>query len=234
MRLFSLVPLSFGNRTQNSRVAGARPNHQPIGGSDPNHQGIWSPPRAWLSFFCTRYRCVYCSTETDTESVVLPTTDTCAEIRGEWRELEGNQNGAASAVYGQDLLHRRGICRGSDDGHGARCRPAFRKISVLHCAAPALGVACSAAWSPPPLPLAADSPAPQSCAVSFTFRGQMALKSGLHVTVVDLNKEVSASARPCPCSPLRTINLKTVDPKPPTPSICSRRGVHTPACRCKH
>jgi hypothetical protein len=40
--------LSFGNRTQNSRVAGARPNHQPIGGSDPNHQGIWSPPRAGL------------------------------------------------------------------------------------------------------------------------------------------------------------------------------------------
>jgi hypothetical protein len=38
--------LSFGNRTQNSRVAGARPNHQPIGGSDPNHQEIWSPPRA--------------------------------------------------------------------------------------------------------------------------------------------------------------------------------------------
>jgi hypothetical protein len=34
------VFLSFGNRTQNSRVAGARPNHQPIGGSDPNHQGI--------------------------------------------------------------------------------------------------------------------------------------------------------------------------------------------------
>jgi tetratricopeptide (TPR) repeat protein len=32
--------ISFGNRTQNSRVAGARPNHQPIGGSDPNHQGI--------------------------------------------------------------------------------------------------------------------------------------------------------------------------------------------------
>ena len=46
VRLFSLVPL--GNRTQNSRVAGARPNHQPIGGSDPNHQGIWSPPgRGW-------------------------------------------------------------------------------------------------------------------------------------------------------------------------------------------
>jgi hypothetical protein len=40
--------LSFGNRTQNSRVAGARPNQQPIGGSDPNHQGIWSPPRAGL------------------------------------------------------------------------------------------------------------------------------------------------------------------------------------------
>jgi hypothetical protein len=45
VRLFSLVPL-VGNRTQNSRVAGARPNHQPIGGSDANHQGIWSPPRA--------------------------------------------------------------------------------------------------------------------------------------------------------------------------------------------
>ena len=42
------VVLSFGNRTQNSRVAGARSNHQPIGGSDPNHQGIWSPPRAGL------------------------------------------------------------------------------------------------------------------------------------------------------------------------------------------
>ena len=39
--LFSLVPLIW-NRTQNSRVAGAKPNHQPIGGSDPNHQGIWS------------------------------------------------------------------------------------------------------------------------------------------------------------------------------------------------
>ena len=42
--------LSFGNRTQNSRVAGVRPNHQPIGGSDPNHQGIWSPPRVFLIF----------------------------------------------------------------------------------------------------------------------------------------------------------------------------------------
>jgi hypothetical protein len=31
---------AFGNRTQNSRVDGARPNHQPIGRSDPNHQGI--------------------------------------------------------------------------------------------------------------------------------------------------------------------------------------------------
>ncbi len=30
--------LSFGNRTQNSRVAGARPNHQPA------HRGIWSQP----------------------------------------------------------------------------------------------------------------------------------------------------------------------------------------------
>jgi hypothetical protein len=38
--------LSFGNRTQNSRVAGARPNHQADRGSDPNHRGIWSPPRA--------------------------------------------------------------------------------------------------------------------------------------------------------------------------------------------
>ena len=38
--------LSFGNRTQNSRVAGARPNHQDDRGSDPNHQGIWIPPRA--------------------------------------------------------------------------------------------------------------------------------------------------------------------------------------------
>jgi hypothetical protein len=37
--------LSFGNRTQNSRVTGARPNHQPIGGSDPNHQEIWRTPR---------------------------------------------------------------------------------------------------------------------------------------------------------------------------------------------
>ena len=34
--------LSFGNRTQNSRLV---PNHQPIGGENPNHQGIWSPPR---------------------------------------------------------------------------------------------------------------------------------------------------------------------------------------------
>jgi hypothetical protein len=34
--------LSFGNRTQNSRVAGARSNHQADRGSDPNHQGIWS------------------------------------------------------------------------------------------------------------------------------------------------------------------------------------------------
>jgi len=43
--LFSLVPL-VGNRTQNSRAAGARPNLQPIGGSDPNHLGIWCPPSA--------------------------------------------------------------------------------------------------------------------------------------------------------------------------------------------
>jgi hypothetical protein len=42
VRLFSPV-LSFGNRTQNSRV-------EPIGGSDPNHQGIWSPPRAGRVF----------------------------------------------------------------------------------------------------------------------------------------------------------------------------------------
>jgi hypothetical protein len=49
--------LSFGNRTQNSRVAGARPNHQPIGGSDPNHQGIWSPPRVVLCLLL-QYRCV--------------------------------------------------------------------------------------------------------------------------------------------------------------------------------
>jgi hypothetical protein len=53
--LFSLV-LSFGNRTQNSIVAGAKPNHQTIGGSDPNHQGIWSPPRALLLFIT----CVVC------------------------------------------------------------------------------------------------------------------------------------------------------------------------------
>ncbi len=38
--------LSCGNRTQNSRVAGARPNHQADRGSHPNHRGIWSPPRA--------------------------------------------------------------------------------------------------------------------------------------------------------------------------------------------
>ena len=38
--------LSFGNLTQNSRAAGARPNLQPIGGSDPNHLGIWCPPSA--------------------------------------------------------------------------------------------------------------------------------------------------------------------------------------------
>jgi len=44
VRLF--VFLSFGNRTQNSRVAGARPNHQADRGSDPNHRGIWSPPMA--------------------------------------------------------------------------------------------------------------------------------------------------------------------------------------------
>ena len=40
---------AFGNRTQNSRVDGARPNHQADRGSDPNHQGIWSPPRAGQS-----------------------------------------------------------------------------------------------------------------------------------------------------------------------------------------
>jgi hypothetical protein len=48
--------LSFGNRTQNSRVAGARPNHQPIWGSDPNHQGIWSPPRCSCQLQKTRER----------------------------------------------------------------------------------------------------------------------------------------------------------------------------------
>ena len=47
VRLFSLVPLVWElNPKLLSRVAGARPDHQPIGGSDPNHQGIWSPPRA--------------------------------------------------------------------------------------------------------------------------------------------------------------------------------------------
>ena len=125
-----------------------------------------------------------------------------------WIEGGRPQNGAAGAVYGQDLLHRRGICRGTDDGHGALCTPAFRKsVLPLRCTCAWRGV--FPAWSLPPLPLAADSPAPQSCAVSFAFRGQMALKSGLHVTAVDLNKEVSASARPC--FPMRTINL---NPKP--------------------
>jgi len=41
-----LIP--FGNRTKNSRVAGARPNHQADRGSDPNHRGIWSQPMAGL------------------------------------------------------------------------------------------------------------------------------------------------------------------------------------------
>jgi hypothetical protein len=40
----TLTQDAFGNRTQNSRVAGARPNHQADRGSDPNHRGIWSPP----------------------------------------------------------------------------------------------------------------------------------------------------------------------------------------------
>jgi len=40
--------LSFGNRTQNSRVPGAGSNYQADRGSDPNHRGIWSPPRAGL------------------------------------------------------------------------------------------------------------------------------------------------------------------------------------------
>ena len=31
----SSLTFSFGDRTQNSRVAGARPNHQPIGDSEP-------------------------------------------------------------------------------------------------------------------------------------------------------------------------------------------------------
>ena len=47
---------SFGNRTQNSRVAGARPIHQADRGSDPNHRGIWSPPRVGhptRQFYCT-------------------------------------------------------------------------------------------------------------------------------------------------------------------------------------
>ena len=47
--------LSFGNRTQNSRVSGARPNHQADRGSDPNHRGIWSPPMAGLEY-TGRYR----------------------------------------------------------------------------------------------------------------------------------------------------------------------------------
>jgi hypothetical protein len=50
--------LSFGNRTQNSRVAGARPNHQPIGGSDPNHQGIWSQGRRDSNPRLRRDQCV--------------------------------------------------------------------------------------------------------------------------------------------------------------------------------
>jgi len=37
--------LSLRNRTQNSRVVGARPNHQADRGSDPNHLGIWSLSR---------------------------------------------------------------------------------------------------------------------------------------------------------------------------------------------
>ena len=44
---------SFGNRTQNSMVSGARTNHQPIRGSDPNHQRIWSPLRVGLVKFCS-------------------------------------------------------------------------------------------------------------------------------------------------------------------------------------
>ena len=45
--------LSFGNRTPNSRVAGARPNHQAdnLRGSNPNHRGIWSPPHRQMNNF---------------------------------------------------------------------------------------------------------------------------------------------------------------------------------------
>ena len=49
VRLFSWF-LSFGNRNQNSRVAGARPNHLSDRGSDPNHRRIWSPPSAGLGW----------------------------------------------------------------------------------------------------------------------------------------------------------------------------------------
>ena len=47
VRLCSLVPLVWESNP-NSRVAGARPNHQADRGSDPNHRGIWSPPMAGL------------------------------------------------------------------------------------------------------------------------------------------------------------------------------------------
>jgi hypothetical protein len=40
-RVRQVVPLVWVNRTQNSRVAGARPHHQPIGGSGA-HPGLGS------------------------------------------------------------------------------------------------------------------------------------------------------------------------------------------------
>jgi hypothetical protein len=82
VRLF--VFLSFGNRTQNSRVAGARPNHQADRGSDPNHRGIWSPPMAEShktlfdfrrifpeSFMCVCVCVYYCRTWIHTHEVSI-------------------------------------------------------------------------------------------------------------------------------------------------------------------
>jgi hypothetical protein len=80
-KMYGSVFLSFGNQTQKSRVAGARPNHQPIGGSDPNHQGIWSPPRAGMCLLL-QYLLQSCSRGGDkNQPQVIYTKDTSHHTR---------------------------------------------------------------------------------------------------------------------------------------------------------
>ena len=98
--------LSFGNRTQNSRVAGARPNHQPIGGSNRGPAGVF------FSFFFFASSCV-----DDVSRTGVCRTKHGQAMLGDARETEKRQprRRAASATAGGADKHcwypRRRVAR---------------------------------------------------------------------------------------------------------------------------